>query len=657
MCGLAGFWSGSLRASDRMMALRAMTDAIANRGPDDEGGWVDDVTGVALGHRRLSIIDLSAAGHQPMTSHTGRYVTVYNGEIYNYRDLRDEVESQTPSRVWKGSSDTEVMLACFDLWGVPGTLERLNGMFALAVLDRQTGVLTLARDRFGEKPLYYGRLGGAFLFGSELKALKAHPQFKGEINRGALALYLRFNYIPSPHSIWEGVNKLPPGHYLEVSEGGRLIGTPRPYWDFRQVAVEGAANPEVDDEALVDRTEALLADAVGRQMVSDAPLGAFLSGGVDSSLIVSLMQAQSTTPVRTFTIGFSDARYNEAEHAKAVAAHLGTSHTELYIGPDEALDVVPKLPQSWDEPFSDPSQIPTLLLSRMARRDVTVALSGDAGDELFGGYSRYVSAPGLLRLGQRIPPPLKRTLSRTLQSRGIIAAVSGAMQMLPPMLRQMGLADKLPKIGQSLSAPDADSLYRTLVSRNEAPSEGLLHHSAFSDWTGPVAPPFDDLRQTMMYLDTLTYLPDDVLVKVDRASMAASLETRAPFLDPRVVSAAWRIPLSAKFRNGKGKSILRDILYRHVPAELIERPKMGFAVPIDHWLRHELRDWAEALLDEGRLRQEGFFNPAWVRKLWTDHLSGRRSVHTQLWTVLMFQAWLEAQKIPSAVGKGEIALA
>lgn len=626
--------------------LRTMTDAIANRGPDDSGAWVDEASGVALGHRRLAIVDLSPAGHQPMTSASERYVLVYNGEVYNHIDLRGELEAAGEARAWRGHSDTEVLLASFERWGVPGALARVNGMFALAVWDRSSETLILARDRVGEKPLFYGRAGDTFVFGSELKALTAHPRFERTVNKEALALYLRYNYVPSPHCIWDGVRKLPPGHYVEVGDQGAQVGEPVSYWDFRKIASDGAARPLADTPELVDDLEILLMDAVGRQMGADVPLGAFLSGGIDSSLIVSLMQAQSQQPVRTFTIGFNEVEYNEAGHAKAVANHLGTRHTELYVSATNALAVVPRLASMWDEPFSDSSQIPTYLVSAMTREHVTVSLSGDGGDELFGGYNRYNVGMKLWRGGQRAPRPLRRAVAAAAVNPAGLTAVNAAARWLPARLKPLGLADRLHKVGDLLGEDTIEGVYRRLTSSGMDPDR-ILQGGWQEAAGGPSASDWPDVRQFMMYTDTLTYLPDDVLVKVDRASMAVSLEARAPFLDHRVVEYAWRLPMSAKIRGGVSKHILREILARHVPRSLTERPKMGFAIPVGQWLRGPLRPWAEDLLRDDRVARDGFFRPAAVSALWRDYLAGKTGLQGRLWSLLMFQAWwAENQRAP-----------
>jgi asparagine synthase (glutamine-hydrolysing) len=625
-----------------------MTDAIAHRGPDDEGAWLDELAGVALGHRRLSIIDLSSAGHQPMASASGRYVIVYNGEIYNFRDLRAELEEKGGAPSWRGHSDTEVILAAIDHWGIEGTLRRLNGMFAFAIWDRASRVLTLARDRLGEKPLYYGRMGRTFLFGSELKALKRHPEFRGEIDRDALALYLRHNYIPAPHSIWHGIAKLPPAHYVEIRDGGTQVGEPLAYWDFPAIAEAGAAQPLGDGPELVDRLEVLLKDAVLRRMEADVPLGAFLSGGIDSSTVVALMQAQSSRPVRTFTIGFHEKVYNEAAHAKAVAKHLGTDHTELYVSPGDAIGLVPRLPAIWDEPFSDSSQLPTFLISELTRRHVTVSLSGDAGDELFGGYNRYFMAPRIWGGMSRVPYWARGLLAGALR-----APLTGrtAAAVLSPFrrYRTLNLRDRLPKVADVIGERSREAVYRRLISHFTDPASLVVGGREPETALTAAAPAFGDFRQTMMFLDTLTYLPDDILAKVDRASMAVSLEGRIPFLDHRVVEFAWQLPVSAKIRNGRGKHILREVLYRHVPKALVERPKMGFGVPIDDWLRGSLRQWAEDLLDPQRMREEGFLDPGPIQRLWSEHLSGRGRWHYHLWDILMFQAWLR-ENMPGTAG-------
>lgn len=660
MCGLAGFVQASFRGGNDLIGLlSSMTDAIAHRGPDDGGVWVDAETGVALGHRRLSILDLSPQGHQPMTSSGGRYVIAFNGEIYNHRALRKELECPLshPSSVmeegvvnWRGRSDTEVMLAAFERWGVEGALCRFNGMFAFALWDSRERILHLARDRFGEKPLYYGWMGDTFLFGSELKAMKAHPAWRGEIDRGALALYMRHTYIPAPYSIYSGIRKLLPAHVLSIplSAGNRETLQSRAYWSAKAVAEAGVRHPfSGNDAEAVESLDGLLRDAVKLRMEADVPLGAFLSGGIDSSVVVALMQAQSLRPVKTFTIGFHEEGYNEAKHARAVAKHLGTEHTELYVTAAEAMAVIPQLPYIYDEPFSDSSQIPTFLVSKMTRQHVTVALSGDGGDELFGGYNRYFWGRDIWRKVGWMPKS-----ARVAMARGLTALppqkwnriFAGMKPILPHRLQANLPGDKLHKLAGVLACASPEVMYKGLVSfwspesvvlGASEPPTALSDHGQWAD--------IPDFTQRMMFLDLVSYLPDDILAKVDRASMAVSLEARVPLLDHRVAEFAWTLPLDMKIRDGQGKWPLRQVLYKYVPRELIERPKMGFGVPIDVWLRGSLREWAENLLDESRLQKEGFFNPYAVREKWNEHLAGSRNWAPQLWCVLMFQAWLESQ--------------
>ncbi len=650
MCGVAGFIDSSTarNVSDLTATVLAMADKIQHRGPDDRGAWVDPAEGIALGSRRLAIIDLSVEGHQPMQSADGRYVIAFNGEIYNFRALGRELEGH--GHRFRGHSDTEVMLAAISQWGLQGALARFNGMFAFALWDRHLRLLCLARDRLGEKPMYYGWMGKTFMFASELKALRTHPDFKAEIARDPLALYMRHNYIPAPYSIYKGVQKLLPASTLTISpaDEGKLP-PPKPYWSAKEAAERGVSMPfggSEDDAA--EQLDALLRDAVLLRMESDVPLGAFLSGGIDSSMVVFLMQAQSDRPVKTFTIGFVESGYNEAEDAKKVAKFLGTDHTELYVTPDETIAVIPKLPTLYDEPFADSSQIPTFLISELARSHVTVSLSGDGGDEVFGGYDRYHLGSSMWDRVESVPKRFRGAAAKTL------TALSPAMWealyrnlswLLPARYRNRNPGDRFHGLAKILGSAAPETLYLELVSHWKDPAALVLGASEpptlISDPSGHVALP--DFIRRMMYLDTVTYLPDDILVKVDRASMGVSLEVRVPYLDHRVVEFAWQLPLSMKARNGEGKLLLRQLLHRYVPKEMVDRPKMGFGVPIGAWLRGPLRDWADALLSESRLRNEGYLDPAAIKRKWLEHLSGKRNWDYYLWDVLMFQAWLENQ--------------
>lgn len=655
MCGFTGFLGGKFYSDKQTETalLQRMADTIMTRGPDDSGVWHEAEGDVAIGlaHRRLSILDLSPAGHQPMSCFSGRYVIAFNGEIYNHQNLRRELQAGGHAPAWRGHSDTETLLAGFVAWGVQATLERCIGMFAFALWNKKEQLLTLGRDRLGEKPLYYGWQGqgdsACFLFGSELKALKAHPAFTADIDRNSLRLLMRHNYINAPHSIYQGIYKLAPGHVLTVSMR-RREPVLKEFWSLPEVAQAGVVNPlQGNAEQITDELETLLKSAVRQQMLADVPLGAFLSGGIDSSTVVALMQAQSSKPIKTFTIGFNEEDYNEAVHAKAISQHLGTEHTEMYVTAQQALDVIPKLPGLYCEPFSDSSQIPTFLVSQLARQKVTVALSGDAGDELFCGYSRYTHARDLWGKISRIPRGLRGSAAagiRALSPGGWNGLVAPVRPLLPSSLRHSNVGDKMHKGAALLSARQVDELYLKLVTHWEPDGLVLGGQEPLTCLRGiPLEMTGLDAVQRMMVLDAITYLPGDILTKVDRAAMGVSLEGRVPFLDHRVVELAWRIPQNMKLRDGTSKWILRQVLYRHVPKELIERPKMGFGVPIDSWLRGPLRDWAESLIDESRLRKEGYFNPAPIRQKWTEHLSGKRNWQHHLWDVLMFQAWLEAQ--------------
>jgi len=645
MCGIAGFWDTPREVGGvelKQVVLR-MAAALRHRGPDDQGTWADVSAGLALGHRRLAILDLSAEGHQPMHSADGRYVLAFNGMIYNFHTLRSTLQER--GHVFRGHSDTEVMLAAFCEWGHLQALERFVGMFAFALWDRQARTLSLVRDRAGEKPLYYGRAGEAFVFGSELKALRSHPAWRGGINRGALALLVRYGYVPAPLSIYEDIYKLPPGCVLTLTEAQfhhRDTPRPEPYWSLQRIAEAGTAQPfdGVEEEAS-ERLVALLLQAVNQQMVADVPLGAFLSGGIDSSLVVALMQAQSRRPVKTFSIGFHQDGFNEAPFAKSVAGYLRTDHTELYVRDEDLRQVVPWLPSIYDEPLADPSQIPTILLCRSAGLQVKVSLSGDAGDELFGGYAHYRKAQRLWSAFRRIPMEIRKRVARHLK---VLSSVDLNLRTAPCAARRV--LHRLGNLSDLLPMSNDRSLYQVLMTPNRESSSWVKE--AFEPPTPFSAPvPWDNLPgllHRMMWLDSVSYLPDDILVKVDRAAMSAGLETRIPLLDHRVIEFTWSLPSSAKQRRNQSKWLLRRILHQYVPPALVERPKRGFAAPIAEWLRGPLRAWAESLLCETRLRQEGFFEPEKLLQRWREHFSGKRDWSIGLWHVLMFQAWFDEQR-------------
>jgi len=670
MCGIAGFFdfTRSVEKNELNQIVHRMGDRLTHRGPDNSGVWIDEKVGIAFTHRRLSIIDISSAGHQPMVSHDGRYVITFNGEIYNFLKLRKELEQENIS--WHGHSDTEVFLSAISQWGIKKALQKSVGMFAFALWDKKNQELTLARDRLGEKPLYYGYIGNSLVFASELKAIRVHPKFSSEIDRTVIPLYLRHNYIPTPYSIYKEIYKLTPGCYLTIQDKGAIYPfpvnrcenkyshkySPIPYWSLQEVTQQGLNEPfsgSVEEAAEI--LEHLLSKSIQEQMIADVPIGAFLSGGIDSSTVVALMQVNSHQPVRTFSIGFHENNYNEAKYAKEVAQHLGTHHTELYVTADEAISVIPQLPILYDEPFADSSQIPTYLLSKLTRNHVTVSLSGDGGDELFCGYSRYFSGYRLWNIIKQMPSFLRIIISKTLLSLPE-SVLDLSFFWLSYLLKMYGNHDRkagynLHRVAEVIGVKNSIEFYQQSMSHWKKPLSIL---TTGSDKQPLIEPeyiynqnnhPIKNMLRQMMLIDSFSYLPDDILVKVDRASMAVSLESRIPLLDHRIVEFAASLPPEINYQKGVGKKVLRHILYRHVPKQLVERPKMGFGIPLDNWLRKKpLRDWAESLLEKSRLQQEGYFCAESIQKKWQEHLSGKRNWHYELWDILMFQAWLEGEK-------------
>ena len=645
MCGIAGLWDRTSAHTEELQCrVEAMAETLRHRGPDDAGTWIDPAVGLAFGHRRLAIVDLSAHGHQPMASPDGRWVVNFNGEIYNFEALRSEL--RTAGARFEGTSDTEVLIHAVSRWGLLGALERCDGMFALAAWDRNDRVLHLARDRLGEKPLYVGWAGRTLLFGSELRALRAHPHFRGEIDRDAVALFLRYSCVPAPYTIFRGVRKLPPATTVTITPATPpgSLPEPEPYWSLAEAVAAGApARSAPVGPELADEVEEALTAAVRLRLFADVPVGAFLSGGVDSSLVVALAQTAGPGNVRTFTMGFDDPAFDESTDARKVAAHLGTDHHELPVTPDDALGVIPRLAEVYDEPFADSSQIPTVLLSALTRQHVTVALSGDGGDELFGGYNRHVFLTRVWPAVSRLPAAGRAAVAGTL---GRVPTAIWERSLgpdrrgLPRLLRMRLPAMKAAKTAAVLGAPDATVAYERLVSHTVDPATLVRGGSEPRGWPAQAPQVALGPGELAMFLDTVGYLPDDILTKVDRASMAASLEMRVPFLDHRLVELAWRLPLDAKVHGWSGKHVLRQVLHRHVPAPLVDRPKAGFGVPLAAWLRGPLRSWAAELLDPSELERHDLLDPAPVRRMWEQHLCARRDCSYQLWDVLMLQSWL-----------------
>jgi asparagine synthase (glutamine-hydrolysing) len=648
MCGIAGFLApGGLR-DDSAKTLTSMTDAIERRGPDDSGQYFDKAAGVALGHRRLAILDLTPSGRQPMQDVSGRFVLTYNGEIYNFAELRTALEDAGEAPAWRGSSDTEILVAAVAAFGLREALRRAKGMFAIALWDRQEGVLHLARDRVGEKPLYFGWQGKGeervFLFGSDVSALKQHPSFEGGTDAESIGLLLRYLYIPEPFSAWQGIRKVMPGTIITVNPRSKAEEV-ETYWGMVPTALEARTDPFMGgDEAAVDLLEKTLGDAIERQMVADVPLGAFLSGGVDSSTVAALMQARASRPVKTFTIGFEEPEFNEADHARAVAQHLGTDHTEQMVTASDAMAVIAQLQDIYREPFADSSQIPTFIVSRLARQSVTVALSGDGGDELFGGYNRHLYSHSHWGRIAKIPPSIRSWIPDAL--RGVSPRAWDKTVGRLVRHRVSAFGDKVHKVAGIIGSRTSDDLYDALTSINQDPGRLMgreLRRDPFTDRNIEGVSRLSTAER-MMALDTVHYLPGDVLTKVDRAAMYNSLETRVPMLDPDVIALAWRLPVDLKIRGGTSKWVLRQLLYKHVPKTLVDRPKMGFALPLGGWLRGDLREWASALLEPRALEDSGLFDATVIRQLWETHLKGDRNLEHQLWPVLMTQAWLERDR-------------
>ena len=655
MCGITGIF-GNLRKEEFDSSIHEMSATLNHRGPDDAGTWINEENGVAFGHQRLSIIDLSSAGHQPMVSPCGRFTTVFNGEIYNHLQLRDKLNTSANKQSWKGHSDTETLVTAFSQWGIEKTLQQLVGMFAIAVWDFKEKRLFLIRDRFGEKPLYYGWSNGVFLFGSELKALQKYKRFSNQIDRGALSLYMKYMYVPTPYSIFRDIYKLEPGCILQIDKGTKPPTLPlfapfrdqginiAQWYSISNMAQAGQKNLITDQNDAVDLIEKTLLESVRSQLISDVPLGAFLSGGIDSSVITALMQKVCKDPVKTFTIGFEESSFNEAVYAKEVSRHLGTEHHELYVTSSDAFKVIPHLPTLYDEPFADSSQIPTYLVSKLARESVTVSLSGDAGDELFGGYNRYLWGSRVWNKVRWMPLIVRQTLGVAINKISVNTWDSIG-NSLPNSSRVSLMGDKAHRMAHRLkNVKSLDDVYHSIVTEGYK-EDGLVVNDKAALITkldnNDIVSGIVDSEHRMMLLDSLTYLPDDILTKVDRAAMGVSLETRIPFLDYRVAELAWRLPLDTKINNGETKWPIRQVLYKYVPKVLIERTKAGFAIPVGQWIRGPLREWAADLLNEERIRREGYFNPELVQQLWQQHLSGKYDWTPRLWAILMFQAWLD----------------